>query len=397
MTTSALPLPQRTSYAPLWISFMVAIAYGLPMGILNVAWAQISADLAQPYDRLGILLTAGLIGRMSMTLFGGQILARLGVWTCMLIGLTGMVAGFGLYFTASSWEMLLAAALIAALGNGVMDIGLTLIVVSRYRAGTLNWMHAAFGVGLIVGPLLLTAVNTWGWGWRAAYLLPMSVAAAALIASFITRAEWMLPAARNDDGSEATGRGASLIETLRLGRVWLWLAVAFIYGGIEVGIGQLAGDMLIHERGVDPVTASAWISLYWGSFTLGRMVTSFLTRIPQHTLMRAYAVGTVVGALVLFIPNPGAALIGLLILGFAMAGFFPAQLTAVPGRVGFRHAANATGFTISSVSIGLTVLPGLGASLAVSFGFSVVPPFVLAMTVALAVLMFIMRGQSKAS
>jgi len=390
MISTRLDHTRRVSYAPLWISFMIAVAYAVPMGVLNVAWTQISTDLDQPYERLGILLTAAFIGRVSMTLLGGQILAKLGVFKCMMIGLIGMTLGFLAYFSASSWEALLFAALIAALGNGVMDIALTLIVVSRYRAGTLNWMHASFGVGLIIGPLLLTFVNSMGWGWRAAYFTPMVLSALTLVATLFTRAEWTLTVQRNTDGTE-THKGASVLDTLRHPMVWMGVLIAFVYGGIEVGVGQLSKDMLVNERGVLAETAGYWISLYWGVFTIGRMVTGFLSRYPQYLLMRAYAAGTVIGALVLLIPNPVAALIGLLILGGTMAGFFPTQLTLLPGRVGASHAPNALGFTISAVSAGLTFLPGLGAWLATQAGFGIVPPFILVMTVTLFVLMLFVR------
>lgn len=392
MTTTTLPAPQRALLhaAPLLISFAIAIAYALPMGVLNVAWGQISTDLQQPYDRLGVLLTAALLGRVSMTLFGGQLLARLGLWTCMLLGLTGMTLGFMAYFSATSWEGLLFAALIAALGNGVMDIGLTLVVVSRYRAGTLNWMHATFGIGLIIGPLLLTYVNNMGWSWRAAYVLPLIITSVTLIATIITRAEWTLPTSRNADGT-VNKQSASVIATLSHPMVWLWVIVAFFYGGIEVGVGQLSKDMLVNERGVTAETASGWISLYWLAFTIGRMLTSFLMRYPPHLLLRGYAIGTLTGALVLLIPHPTVALIGLMVMGLCMAGFFPTQLAMLPARVGDAHAPNALGFTISSVSAGLTFLPGFGAYLAAQQGFTVIPFFFLGITAVFTLLVFTIK------
>lgn len=394
MTTSSLSAPRSTlrHFSPLLISFVVAIAYALPMGVLGVAWAQISTDLGQPYDRLGILLTAALVGRVSMTLFGGQILGRLGLYRCIVLGLVGMTLGFFAYFSASSWESLLFAALIAALGNGVMDIGLTLVVVSRYRAGTLNWMHATFGVGLIIGPLLLTYVNSMGWGWRAAYLLPMVLVALTLVAALFTRDDWEMPVSQLESGQKQ--QGATVRETLRQPVVWVWVSIAFIYGGIEVGVQQLSKDMLVAERGVLADTAAYWMSLAGLSFTVGRMLTSFLMRYPPHLLLRGYALGTVVGALLLLIPNQSVALIGLLVINGAMAGFFPTQLAMLPARVGAAHAPNALGFTISAVSIGLTALPGLGAYLAAQNGFNVVPPFFLTIALVLVALVVTVKPQA---
>ncbi len=393
MTSTTLPASGgRISYAPLWISFLVAIAYGTPQGVLNVAWGMMSTELVQSYDQLGVLLTAALVGRFSMTLFGGQVTARLGVWRCMALGLSGMVLGFVLYATAATWEMLLLGATLTALGAGVMDIGLTLTIVSRYRAGTLNWMHAAFGVGLIIGPLLVTFVTSMQWGWRAAYLFPLALSGVGLLAILLTRREWLLPTASQADSKPT--KAASMPATLAMPSVWWWMAIGFVYGGLEVGVGQLTGDTLISERGVDAVTASTWISLYWGAFTIGRVLTSFLSRVPQYILMRLYAGGIVLGMLILNLPGAPAALIALLVLGASMAGFFPTHLTLLPGRVGPAHAPNALGFTISAVSIGLTVLPGYGAALAAAHGFAVVPGYFLIWSVVLLVMMVLTRPRT---
>lgn len=389
MTSTTLPASSgRIRYAPLWISFLVAIAYGTPQGVLNVAWGMMSTELSQSYDQLGVLLTAALIGRFGMTLFGGQITARLGILRCMVLGLSGMAIGFGLYATAVTWEMLLLGATLTALGAGVMDIGLTLTVVSRYRAGTLNWMHAAFGVGLIIGPLLVTWVTAMQWGWRAAYLFPLALSGAALLAVLWTRQEWLLPTPQADDKPP---QAASMPATLAMPSVWWWMAIAFVYGGLEIGVGQLAGDTLINERGVDAVTASTWISLYWGAFTIGRVLTSFLSRVPQYILMRLYAGGIVLGMFLFTLPSAPTALIALLVLGASMAGFFPTHLTLLPSRVGPTHAPNALGFTISAVSIGLTVLPGYGATLAAAHGFGIVPGYFLIWSVVLLVMMVLTR------
>ena len=69
------------------------------------------------------------------------------------------------------------------------------------------------------------------------------------------------------------------------------MAFFFVYGGVELGTGQLANTLLIESRGTcRKVTASSWVSVYWASFTVGRITMGLLALrlrrqdAPEHLL-----------------------------------------------------------------------------------------------------------------
>ena len=82
--------------------------------------------------------------------------------------------------------------------------------------------------------------------------------------------------------------------------------------------------------------------------------------------------------------GPGAA--GLAALRFLLAPICPLLVALTPERVGRRHLQQAMGLQVAAAYLGTAALPGAGGVLAARAGLEVIPAFVVAGTVALALL-----------
>jgi fucose permease len=161
--------------------------------------------------------------------------------------------------------------------------------------------------------------------------------------------------------------------------VWLNAGLFFLYAGLEVGAGQWAYSWLVEGRGVAPAVAAAWLAVYWGSLTAGRVVLGALAaRISPEAILRGSLIGVPLGVAWLWAglgPASGAA--GLAVLGLALAPIFPLLIAATPGRVGAPYAAHAIGFQIAAHCLGTATLPGAAGLLARRVGLEVFGPFLL--------------------
>lgn len=421
--TSRISVFQRaTGNAPLVIAFMLFIALAIPNSILNLAWEYMHAELGQSYDALGVLLLFFTAGRILSTFFAGRALARLGMWRSVIFGMTIVVLGLFGMVLSPSWPVLLIANFASAYGWGMMDIGVNLYIAARRWKGIINFLHASYGIGLTLGPMLVTLVVVrLGHNWRWSYLVPLLVMLLLWILTIVSRDQWVLPG----DGEKGKGRGesegqreahltgeamlaqaenadmtsedpaiaaastgsqvgASIRSTLLLPIMGPWLLFALIYAGFEVGTGQLSSDLLIKARGLDAENASTWISLYWAAFTGGRFLSGFAAgRVSERAQILAYTAFAAVGALLLALPGLDLALPGLLITGISLAGIFPTLISVIPQRFGLDHAPNIIGFTLASANVGIAILPGLGAFIAARAGFAAIGPFIVAMAVLL--------------
>lgn len=376
--------------ALLGISFFTFISLGMNSSILNIAWKHMEETFDVGLDWVGVLLTTATMGYLTAAFLNGRLVARVGVGRLLLIG--GGTAMIGLlgFSVAPVWAVLLIVAFVASFGGGLIDAGLNTYLSANHGPSAMNWLHACFGIGATLAPSLVTlVVVTLDQSWRVGYLVLLGVEVIVFGAILLTLPHWRL----NGDDAVSSAEGqpqssAGILETLRAPLVIMGLLVFFIYGGVEMGTGQLSNSLLVDGRGVSQSTAGFWVSIYWGSFTVGRMLSGmFATRVSIPTLLRGSMVFMVIGASLYWLNIGGqTGFFGLALLGFAQAPLFATLTSDTPRRVGARYAPNTIGFQLGVCGLGGAVLPGMTAALAVHAGLEVIG---LVMTALAVVVLFI--------
>jgi fucose permease len=391
---TAAPSAKNGSTLPLIIAFYSFVLIGLPLGVLNIAWTYMQGTFDVSLDALGVLLTAATLGRMTMAFISGRVIARIGLGVFLIGGSALTILG-GVGFAVSPvWAMLLVSACVASMGAGTIDAGINTFVAARYRTSHLNWVHACFGLGLTIGPQVVTLiVERLHQSWRWAYVLVVVLQIGLTALFFLTRRQWEIDERKNDPGiaKSSTGTirtGARMSETLALPVVLFVLLVFFAYGGAEVGTGQLSNTLLVDARGIGKETASFWISVYWASFTIGRIVVGTVARrLTNRQLLRLCMGGVITGAVLLwFNISSVVSLGGLVLMGVSLAPIFPTLIAETPGRVGLRHTANAVGFQIGFAGLGGAILPGVTGILATAIRLEVIALFLVIDAISIAFL-----------
>lgn len=360
----------------LLIAFLSFAIIGVPGGALGVAWIHVQATFGLGLDSLGVLLTAATIGRLFTAFFSGRFVARLGVGRYLLLGSVLGLAGMLGFTLAPMWPVLLLAYFVVGLGSGVIDAGINVFTSANYSASRMNWLHACFGLGLTVGPLLVTLlVIDLGQSWRWSYAALAGLQGLLVLAFALTLPRWRVQSSAG--GGTSTAQTPPMTETLRLAMMWLSLTMFFFYGGTEIGTGQLLNSLLIEARAVEPKVAGFWVSIYWGSFTVGRMLIGlFVDAIGPRSLLRISMIGTIAGAaLIWWNPVIEVSFAGLAVMGFSLAAVFPTLVSVTPERVGLAHAPNAIGFQIGVTGLGAAILVGLVGTVAEQVGDGVIAPF----------------------
>lgn len=151
------------------IALLAFVSLGLPDGVLGVAWPSIRRSFGRPPSQLGSLLASAMAGYLTSSFSSGALVARLGVGRLLLWSSILMVVNSFAYALAPAWSVMVAAGLLAGLGAGAIDAGINAFATARFSPRLVSWLHACYGVGAMLGPLLMTAVVTSGLGWRWGY------------------------------------------------------------------------------------------------------------------------------------------------------------------------------------------------------------------------------------
>jgi fucose permease len=361
------------------------VSLGLPEGMLGVAWPSIRAAFGLPLEALGLLLATFATGYFVASALSGRVLGR---WAPgSVLAASCATTGLSLigYAISPVWSTMVALGGVLGVGAGTIDAGLNTFAAVQHGPRVLNWMHAAFGLGAAVGPLVMTAILTTGLTWNAGYALVAIAQIGLALGYAATRQRYGTAQPRTESSSDEAG--PSLGALLRNGLMWVSLGLFFVYAGIEVAAGQWSFSLFTQARATPMTVAGLLVSAYWGALTLGRVLFGVLVaHVSVDSLLRVCMVIAVCAAGLIWLNVPGVSLGALAVLGLVLAPVFPSLIAETPRRLGATQTANAVGLQVAAAVLGGAGIPSATGVLAARVGLEVLGPCLVATGVAQLVL-----------
>jgi MFS transporter, FHS family, glucose/mannose:H+ symporter len=228
----------------------------------------------------GLIVTANFLGEVIGLMALGLTHAR---WSLgQRLGVGSSVFGVGLLAAAAAptWPLLLLAVFVLGIGAGGLVVLINLYFATRFghrSPAMLGLVNTAYGVGTFIGPALVAVTR----GYSAVFAVVGAGVLVCLV--FLRRAE-----------DDAVARQAPpRLNTRTLGLVITFALLLLVYEGLEAGVGTWEATDLL-SLGASAQFAAAATSVYWGAFTLGRVLTAPLAVrwSPQRILVPAFIIGT---------------------------------------------------------------------------------------------------------
>lgn len=369
------------------LAYVAFVALGMPDGLLGVAWPSIRNTFSIPLDAIGMLLAAAMAGYMTSSFLSGPVITRIGVGRVLAAScaMTG-VALIG-YTLVPEWWMMVLLGVVAGLGAGAIDAGLNTYVAAHFSEGLMQWLHASWGIGITLGPIIMTMALTIEDSWHMGYRIVGGFQLALAACFVLTLSMWNHEeeSVENEAQKKLTDYRTPMGETLRQPQVWISIFLFFMYVGGEAALGTWVYTLLTESRGVDPTLAGFWAGSYWGTFTIGRVVAGlFAKRVGINLLVTGGLTGAILGAaLLIWNPSEAVNLLAVALIGFSIAPIFPAMMSGTSTRVGDHFAANAIGMQMAATGLGTALIPGLMGVFARQVSLEVIPVMLLAVYVGL--------------
>jgi len=378
--------PQRpepkASIGQVVVAYIGFATLGLSVGLRGVAWPSIRVSFDLPLGAIGVFLTAATAGSILSSFNGGLIASKIGVGP--LLAASGVVTALGLLGSAAApaWWVMVLGGLMSGMGSGALHVGLNAHFTANHGAGVINWLHACFGIGATLGPLIMTAIlqasSSWRWGYGVASVT-MGLVAFIFI---LTQSRWSGSNKVAPQTSSREGRATRGLDTLTLPVVWMSLLLFFLYTGAESTAGQWAYSLFTEGRSVPESRASFWMSIYWGGLTVGRVLLgAVVDRLNVSSLLRLCILATIIGsALIWWHPTNTLSFLGLALMGIAEGPIFPSLISDTPRRVDAGHVDTTIGFQVAAASLGAAALSSLAGVLAERVSLEILGPFLVVCT-----------------
>src|SRR5215468_1186450 len=224
------------------LSFGALIVLGLSGGATGVLIPNQQSDYHIDKSTIGLLFIAFSAGYMLSGLITGLLVRKLGARGQLALGALILALGSLGSALRPPFAVLAVLAVVLAFGTGVLDAGYNAYVAHLPEpTALLNLLHAGYGVGALIGPLVAAFLLNAGFSWRAFYLVLTALGVALAIGSAV-----LLPGPAPAVAGEPT---ASVVRALARPEVWLGTLFLFLYLGLEITIGNWGFSFLTQYRG----------------------------------------------------------------------------------------------------------------------------------------------------
>jgi fucose permease len=370
------------------------VALGLPDGMIGTAWPAVRRGFHAPLEDLGVVLLVGTFGAIASSSVAGLVLGRLGIKRMiMLAGTIGALGALGIALSPFLWAFIVSGSAIGV-AAGFLDSSVNTAVALARRNRLLNMLHGCYGVGTTIGPLVITAALLAG-SWRPGYAVLLVVELLMVSGWWWVgrRAGGRAPDGPIPDGPVAVVEapvvagppaGQPALSPRRLAAtVALGLVVFMIYTGFEVSAGQWEPSF---DRGpLHLATGATGLATfgYWGALMVVRFALAAPRRpLSQAAILRWGCLVAVAGALVVWWrPSTVVTLLGLVVIGGALAGIFPALVALTPARVGEEMARHVIGWQVGAANIGGSAISAMFGAVFQHYGLRDFGPALVVMAV----------------
>ncbi|KAL4872266.1 hypothetical protein BDV12DRAFT_183215 [Aspergillus spectabilis] len=344
----------------------------------------------QPWFQIGLLeisyiYLVNFAGGFSASFANIHICSHLGTGGTLVLAISVQCLGYALMFWAPSFPFFLVAFLFTGFGLALADAqanSFTVTVRNSHR--WLGILHAVYGFGTILAPLVANPIAAHTPRWQLYYLVALILGVVNVsLAAWNFRHGLFKP--NNQGAREAAGR--ELRETLSHRSLWFLTMFFFLYSGAEITLGGWLVQFLVAVRHGDPEKVGYVASIFWCGFTFGRIALADVTHKFGERRMVFVYVSLAVGFQLIFwlVPNIIANAVAVCLLGFFIGPFYPVGLYVLTEVVPQELHLGAIGFTASFGSIGCAAFPFMTGAIASRAGVQVLQPIMLGLLIGMTV------------
>lgn len=365
----------------IYVSF---ISLGLPDSVLGSVWPTMSAELGAPLWGAGFIQMTVALCTVVASLNSARLIRQFG---------TGKLTAYSVVLTAAAllgfsaakhyvWLVLIAIPL--GLGAGAVDSALNNYVALHCQARHMSWLHCFWGLGTIIGPVIISYFLSRGVSWRSGYLAIGILQAAFCAVLFAKLSLWKKEGLQEE---ERSAKALSVRQVLALPGAKAGMVTFLCYCAVEHTMILWAPTYMVAVRGIDAVQAARFGSLFCIGITVGRALSGFMAaRFSPKQLVHIGEIVMLAGCLMLFAPVNALMLAGVVICGLGCAPIYPNIIQDTPVNYGAENSQAAIGVQMAFAYIGSTFAPTVFGVMARACGYGILPVFALTVTAAMVLL-----------
>ena len=351
--------------ALLVVIYLIFISLGLPDSFIGSCWPTISEYFKISRDFQGIfslIVSFFTIASSFLTIKLTKYLKNYGV-IAISIGLT--ISGLIIIGFSDNYYLLLLAAIPLGFGGGAIDSILNSYVSLHYKAIHLNFLHAFWGIGAFISPLIIGSFIVDPSGFKDAAFVLSIIQTTILIITLSTLVLWVKVDkiynidSRNTTNSENNKENIGFFNTFKLRGVIFACITFFSYIAIESLAYSWFTSLCVFGMNIDNDIASKYLSLFYIAISLGRVISGLLSiKIKDKNLIRIGEGILLIGIILLtfkfnFVFMP----IALFIIGLGCGPIYPSIVHSTVDKFTSKYSS-----AVMSIQIGFAYMANISVA-----------------------------------
>lgn len=370
------------------IIYLSFISLGLPDALLGSAWPVMYGELAVPVSYAGMISMIIAVGTIISSLLSDWLTYKLGTGKVTAISVAMTAAALFGFSTCNAFWMLCLWAIPYGLGAGSVDASLNNYVALHYASRHMSWLHCMWGVGASVGPYIMGFVLSGGGHWTGGYrcIGILQIILTAIL--FLSLPLWKSRKDAAGEDEKAEAKPLTPGQILQIPGAKEIMVTFFCYCAVEQTAGLWASSYLALYKGVPGETAASFASMFFIGITVGRALNGFLTMKLSDTQLIRIGQGIILlGIVAMLLPlGEAVSLAGLILIGLGCAPIYPCIIHSTPAHFGADKSQALIGVQMASAYIGTCLMPPLFGLIAGHISIVLLPVYLLAILILMAVM-----------
>ena len=261
------------------IIYALFFVYALSTGLLGTLMSTLLAQFGISVSDGGTLTFVQYLGSTIATVCSGWLLCRYGKWQLVIVAGAFLALSDIIVRGVASFPVFLAVLFLLGVSGKLVDVtgnALVAQVFSAKKGLYMNLLHATFGTGNFLGPILAGWVLAAGIRWQVSFVSVGIISAAVIVVMAILKRSGSLPETVPDQ-AEKLQIGRLLSER----KVWMLMLSLFFYCGHQVGIASWIPMFMEKEFGVSAEFGGIGVSAFWLGLIISRLLCSWLSGLVE--------------------------------------------------------------------------------------------------------------------
>jgi len=321
-------------YNFLFVIFVSYVLYGLSGNLLNSVWPKVAGDIGAAVALLGIVSTLCNITSGVTSAFVYKIRRKYGTNVTVSIGLVFMALSLILYGVATNIYVIGAGFIMLGVGNAIVDVGANSYVIKAYDAKKVSLLHACWGIGSSIGPMIMALSITFLNDYRAGFAIGATIIIVVFILMRFMKRKWEANKEKvakevvdlhsvSQEEKTSTKTFADIVKI----DLALIVMICFFFGNAFNGLmNTWIATIYVEQRHLTVIEGANLATVFFASLTITRIVLGFIgSNIKTKNVILFGIILSIIGIGIMFFKstNMNFLYLNVAILGIGIAPIIP--------------------------------------------------------------------------